>query len=92
MMRFDFVWKNACRKGQPFRTPISVGRYNSTRVDEGRTNLDCPRDNDKGTCRSGEGGGRANVTPDLSHYWEGGREYCLEQHKKWNEEMRGKKM
>ena len=37
MMRFDFVCQNAYRKGQLLRAPISVGRYHSTRVDEGRT-------------------------------------------------------
>ena len=38
MMRFDFICKNAEEKkrDQLLRAPSSVGRYNLTRVDEGR--------------------------------------------------------
>ena len=35
-MRFDFSCKNAKQKDQLLRAPSSVGRYNLTRVDEGR--------------------------------------------------------
>ena len=36
-MRFDFICKNAEKKrDQLLRAPSSVGRYNSTRIDEGR--------------------------------------------------------
>ena len=36
MMRFDFICKNAKKRDQLLRAPSSVGRCNSTRVDEGR--------------------------------------------------------
>ena len=38
LMRFDHVYLQKCKKkrDQLLRTPSSVGRYNSTRVDEGR--------------------------------------------------------
>ena len=36
-MRFDYICKNAKKKrDRLLRAPSSVGRYNSTRVDEGR--------------------------------------------------------
>ena len=60
------------------RAPInsSVGRYNSTRVDDGKKVLNSSRDPNEGTYRTWGGGRRALcVTPDLGSYWEGAREY-----------------
>ena len=61
---------------QLLRTPNSVGRHNSTRVDDelgGKNIQNSSRDINEGTYRGREGGGRARyVTPDLSYkyYWD----------------------
>ena len=48
--------------------------------------LTSTRDQNEGTCRSGDGGGgpATNSTLDLSYYWEGAREWCEDNN--WDEE------
>ena len=59
--------KRRKKKDQLLRAP-SVGKHNSTRVDEGRKSSNIIAIKMQGTNRSGEGGRRAcYVTPDLSY-------------------------
>ena len=68
--------KNRQNEKDLLRAPNSVARYHSTRASRrGKKMLNCSRDNNEGTYRSGEGGGGpAMRTPDLSYYLEGARD------------------
>ena len=76
MMIFDIFCKNAKEKrDQQLRAPSSVGRYNSTRVDEEGRKCSVLAIKIKTHVPKWDGGGRARyVTPNLSYYWEVARE------------------
>ena len=71
VVRFYFFAKNAKKRDQLPRVPNRVGRYNSTRVDEGRKCCILQAIKIKARTVVGRGRRARYVTPDLSYYWEG---------------------